>query len=338
MLDLGGFEAHALSAEELEDLSVELDELRETTEDLFDQTLILPQAMYILARRAGVRALLDGVDGDVVTSQSPDCVAAHLRSGRWRTALSAARRDSAFYRGIYPPWGSTSRLLYHGLRTAYVPNALRRMRKGMRQRAEVRRNIRESIIAPDFARRIDLAGRLDLLRSYGRRTPWGTLREEHARNVLSPYITVAVERYDRVSAAYGVEARHPFLDKRVIELCLSLPWDQKFGRGWPKRILRHAMSGILPDAVRWRRGGWEHLGWAFWAALLNLRRHLMDEVVQGGLATVSQYVNVPAVRTAYRRYRATGDMDEGVKVWEATALSSWLGRTGRAEATSLAAG
>jgi asparagine synthase (glutamine-hydrolysing) len=254
------------------------------------------------------------------------------------TALTAARRDSAFYRGIYPPWGSASRLLYQSLRTAYVPDALRRMRKGVRRHAEVRRNIGESIIAPEFARRIDLAGRLELLSSHGRTTPWGTLREEHARNVLSPYITVAVERYDRVSAAYGVEARHPFLDKRVIELCLSLPWDQKFGHGWPKRILRHAMAGTLPDAVRWRRSAWEHLGWAFWAALLGLERHLMDQVVQGGLATVSPFVDAAAVRTAYRRYRATGDIDAGIKVWEATALSSWLGRAGRTESTSLAAG
>ena len=208
----------------------------------------------------------------------------------------------------------------------------------MRRRAEVRRNIRESIIAPEFARRIDLAGRLDLLGNHGCTFASGTLREEHARNVLAPYITVAVERYGRVGATYGIEARHPFLDTRVVELCLSLPWDQKFGRGWPKRILRHAMSGILPEAVRWRRGAWEHLGWAFWATLLKLRRHLMEEVVRGGLATVSPYVNVAAVRTAYRRYCATGDMDAGVKVWEAAALSSWLGRARRIESASLAAG
>jgi hypothetical protein len=64
----------------------------------------------------------------------------------------------------------------------------------------------------------------------------------------------------------------------------------------------------------------------------------MDEVVDGGLATVSPYVNVATVRTAHRRYCATGDIEEGVKVWEATTLWSRLGRAERTESTTLAAG
>jgi hypothetical protein len=64
----------------------------------------------------------------------------------------------------------------------------------------------------------------------------------------------------------------------------------------------------------------------------------MDEVIRDGLAIVGPYVNVAAVRAAYRRYCDTGDMDEGVKVWEAAALSSWLDRATRTESASPAAG
>ena len=62
----------------------------------------------------------------------------------------------------------------------------------------------------------------------------------------------ALLRYeDRNSMAHSVEARLPFLDYRVVESALSLPVDRKIHNGWSKYPLR--ISGILPDAIAWRR-------------------------------------------------------------------------------------
>jgi asparagine synthase (glutamine-hydrolysing) len=62
----------------------------------------------------------------------------------------------------------------------------------------------------------------------------------------------ALLRYeDRNSMAHSVEARLPFLDYRLVEAALSLPVDQKIQNGWSKYPLR--TSGILPDAIAWRR-------------------------------------------------------------------------------------
>jgi asparagine synthase (glutamine-hydrolysing) len=62
----------------------------------------------------------------------------------------------------------------------------------------------------------------------------------------------ALLRYeDRNSMAHSVEARLPFLDYRLVEAALSLPVDQKIHNGWSKYPLR--TSGILPDAIAWRR-------------------------------------------------------------------------------------
>ncbi|MEO7247976.1 MAG: asparagine synthase-related protein, partial [Novosphingobium sp.] len=36
--------------------------------------------------------------------------------------------------------------------------------------------------------------------------------------------------------------------------------------GWPKHILRDAMAGLVPDAVRWRKGK-QHLGYRFTESL-----------------------------------------------------------------------
>jgi asparagine synthase (glutamine-hydrolysing) len=43
------------------------------------------------------------------------------------------------------------------------------------------------------------------------------------------------------------------LDHRLVELCFSLPYDHKIGRGWTKLLLRESTADILPEQVRWRR-------------------------------------------------------------------------------------
>lgn len=63
-----------------------------------------------------------------------------------------------------------------------------------------------------------------------------------------------LQRCDRVTMAYGLEARVPFLDREVIELGLRLPAGWKLaGPGEPeKRLLREAFAGWLPDELLWR--------------------------------------------------------------------------------------
>ncbi len=55
---------------------------------------------------------------------------------------------------------------------------------------------------------------------------------------------------DRSSMAHSVESRVPFIDHRVVEFSLGLPDAFKIGGGVTKRVLRDAMSGVLPDRIR----------------------------------------------------------------------------------------
>ena len=52
--------------------------------------------------------------------------------------------------------------------------------------------------------------------------------------------------------AFGVEARLPFLDHRLVEFLYRLDGGWKLRDGWTKVLLREAMEGILPPAVQWR--------------------------------------------------------------------------------------
>lgn len=57
---------------------------------------------------------------------------------------------------------------------------------------------------------------------------------------------------DRDSMAHSVESRVPFLDYRLVEFALGLPDDLKLNAGVTKVVLREAMCGVLPEAVRSR--------------------------------------------------------------------------------------
>lgn len=58
---------------------------------------------------------------------------------------------------------------------------------------------------------------------------------------------------DRNSMAFSIESRVPFLDHRLVEFCFGLDNYEKIKEGETKKILRNALSGILPDEIRDRQ-------------------------------------------------------------------------------------
>lgn len=57
---------------------------------------------------------------------------------------------------------------------------------------------------------------------------------------------------DRSAMAFSVEARHPFLDYRLVNYCFALPDEAKINEGWQKWILRKSVPE-MPEAIRYRR-------------------------------------------------------------------------------------
>src|SRR5438445_517283 len=87
---------------------------------------------------------------------------------------------------------------------------------------------------------------------------WPRLFDGWLTNVLYWELTrtrlPALLRYeDRLSMAFSIESRVPFLDHRLVELAFALPDEIKRHAGWSKYGLRRALDGLLPRAVVWRR-------------------------------------------------------------------------------------
>lgn len=67
------------------------------------------------------------------------------------------------------------------------------------------------------------------------------------------FMQTLLDRKDRMSMYNSLEVRVPFCDYRIAEYLYGVPWEFKDHDGYEKGLLRHAMRGILPEEVLWRK-------------------------------------------------------------------------------------
>ena len=62
-----------------------------------------------------------------------------------------------------------------------------------------------------------------------------------------------LRNYDHYSMINGVEIRAPFMDHRIVSLAFSLPMRSKIGSGFTKKIVRDALSDLMPPEIVTRK-------------------------------------------------------------------------------------
>ena len=67
------------------------------------------------------------------------------------------------------------------------------------------------------------------------------------------FMQTLLDRKDRMSMHHGLEVRVPFCDYRVAEYLYGVPWNYKDYQGREKGLLRHAVQGLLPEEVLYRK-------------------------------------------------------------------------------------
>ncbi|MBK9595501.1 MAG: hypothetical protein IPO57_09150 [Rhodocyclales bacterium] len=318
MLALDGLDGVTLGAAQLPDILPELSQQTWQLEEPYDFHMIVPRSLYILARRQGVRVMLDGIDGDSVLSEG-NHLARLLQQGRLLTAWRDARGQRRFYEG----GPSAAVQLLQAMRSACAPDWLRQTLRPWRHRRRWQAALAGSLIRPEFAATIGLRERLETLYGGARPGQPPGREGEIAATMDHAYIVCGIERYARVAAAAGVESRHPFLDRRVVEFCMRLPDAQRFRGGWPKHILRRAMAGFLPQTVCWRYGK-EHLGEYFTAAYAKLAYPEIRQILQRAGDELAQFVEMDKTGRSLHNFEASGDQEAFWRLYGAAHLGNWL--------------
>lgn len=265
-------------------------------------------------RARGARVLLTGHGGDDLMSGSALVYADRIRRGDLRALLAVLHHAAS--RGGAWRW-----ILYHYLARPLFPGSVDRviLRLSGRQPGPGL----PDWIDPGFARRTGLAERLEA-------APPRRFREL-ARQALYDHFREAswdqiVHWYDRNAAGFGIEVRHPFLDRRLVEYLFSIPTDRLFQTGLSKPLLRRAATGLLPESVRMRPDK-TRLG-AFLDAGMREQRHRIEPLLAAPLAADLGYVDGDRMRAAYARYQQD-EPDEGLRtLWYALTLEVWLRKYG----------
>jgi asparagine synthase (glutamine-hydrolysing) len=191
-----------------------------------------------LARSAGVKVVLDGQGGDEVFAGYMNYAPQHLYGVLGSSPLQFPVELAGLAR-------------VHGLTRARQAG---RSAVAMRLRSPVEPTIASTpdaaLLAPDLKTLADV--------SHNEWRTWPRVFDGWLTNVLYWELTKtrlpALLRYeDRLSMAFSIESRVPFLDHRLVELAFALPDQAKFSRGWSKYALRYALDGLLPPNVVWRR-------------------------------------------------------------------------------------
>jgi asparagine synthase (glutamine-hydrolysing) len=267
---------------------------------------------YLLMRQArahGVKVVLNGHGSDEALAGYhelfvPGLLAGQLRAGRLPAFLHARRAfaDTGW------TWQRVLGELAHAVLPAGLVQAQAHVAKARMRAAG---GIFAVELAPDLLRPAPAPAGL---------TPLGSaLWHACFREILPRWLRME----DRMSMAWGVESRLPFLDYRLVELAFRLPDDLKLRDGYNKFVLRRAMQGVLPDRLVQERAKRRFVA-PFWAWGAREWRPLIEEMLMQD-ARISPYLDYARFRNRMREYLAGNTATIHSRVlWRLLGTEMWM--------------
>jgi asparagine synthase (glutamine-hydrolysing) len=127
-------------------------------------------------------------------------------------------------------------------------------------------------------------------------------------------------KVDRTTMAFGLEARTPWLDFRLVELGARLPWRWKLRGRDTKTIFKDAMRGLVPDAIVRRQKAGFHAPLAAW--FRGPLQPLVRDVLSPTSLRVLPELQPAAVQTMIDAHVA-GRANHAFKLWGLVTLVRW---------------
>jgi len=284
-------------------------------------SIILPMLVNQAAAAAGSRVMLDGIDGDLATSTPTNYIGRMALAGQplaaWREARAAAKAPT------YRKHRSAGRIFATGLASRLEPEWLAHWRYRL---ADARAGdapflgllhpdklaslrLRERVLEQRLRLRADTA-----LRDWTGYRHWVW---------TSPGLMRGMEGFDLAAARFGVEARHPWGDQRVLEFFLRVPMDVVVRDGWTKHVPRAAYAREL-GPVAWHSGK-QHLGPQVTRAVLEAGWDWAEVALADEAGMLAEWIDPVALARARASWSlGTSDPVANEQIMEIATLQRWL--------------
>jgi asparagine synthase (glutamine-hydrolysing) len=268
----------------------------------------IPRLLLAEAAARHVKVVLTGEGGDEVFGGYFWYVADRLLQPA--AALPRVVRE-VVARALLGPWG-------RGLLLG--PNDMGLTRYG-RMVGPLEAAGRHRLFSPDVQQQLREArptngdGRLEPVESRDR---FERLQQHDLGRRVPGYVTSTL---DGATMAYGLEARVPFLDHELVELCAEIPPRLKVRRLRGKYILRQAVADLLPSDIVWQRKRGLRAPLGAW--LRGPLPDFADDLLSPSRLRAAGYFEPGAVASLLERHRADPASDGrlllgvlGVQLWD----------------------
>lgn len=285
--------------------------------------------IYKAAQKEDVRVLLTGHDGDCTVSYGYEDLELFVRRGRF---LRLFKEASALKKNIPHPKHSMKYLAWHrGIKPA-IPESVVALWRTIRGRRIVKDDtpifypVHFEAVNEEFRNRIGIKERIRRFENSS--FPDDASRAESHWAVLTNGTFASMhEQSEKLAAAHGIEQRHPFFDRRLIEFCGRLPPGHRLYKGWTRSIFRHAMEGILPREIQWRKDK-ARLGAHVKINLFKYESRELKKISEKTAERLRRYIDLDRLRDIYRSCRTNSKRRDSEVLFILTSvyLLSWLER------------
>lgn len=342
VVDTGGIEPHFMDANIISPLKGIENILWHLEEPFNYPSITITWNLFKKKQENNIRIVLTGEDGDIVVSKGQNYFRELAVTFQWKKLFKELRCTSNVFKLNKTSYDKSESLPIKNFNRSFlstlvnsvifplIPDVLKKVLKPLYNK---KNNIRTKpdihILNKEFIQRLKVDKYLDEFQAKDHvKTPKGI----HYKFLTSDLNQSVLEMNDRLAAAFSIEERHPFYDKRLIEFCYALPTEMKYQFGWSRYILRKAMEGILPEEVQWRFFKQDYLPPL--QKNLSSEMKFLEKVVYNNNRILEDYVDMDKLRRIYDNYEAqkgravsVKDIVNSIDLWLVTILYVWLCET-----------
>ncbi len=126
-------------------------------------------------------------------------------------------------------------------------------------------------------------------------------------------------KVDRSTMAYSIEARSPFLDRKLAQFCGNIPYSLRIKH--PKWILRKAMEEYLPSQVIWQKKSGFNTPLSRWMLEDKAVKELTEYWLFDDVALAHGLFNKSIIRKIWDEHK---QKDCHLKLWNIMVFNAWF--------------